>query len=91
MYGLFQTVFYFGYMGVLSMGLGIVCGTFGYAGTYQRLSLDWLIDWLIGRSIIDWLIDWLIDRSIIDWLIDWLIDWSFHYWLIDWLTVENIN
>lgn len=33
MYGLFQTMFYFGYMGVLSVGLGIVCGTFGYIGT----------------------------------------------------------
>jgi transmembrane 9 superfamily protein 3 len=33
MYGLFQTAFYFGYMGVLSIGLGIVCGTFGFVGT----------------------------------------------------------
>ncbi|XP_055351316.1 transmembrane 9 superfamily member 3-like [Paramacrobiotus metropolitanus] len=33
MYGLFQTAFYFGYMGVLSIGLGIVCGTFGFFGT----------------------------------------------------------
>ncbi|KAJ8022820.1 Transmembrane 9 superfamily member 3 [Holothuria leucospilota] len=33
MYGLFQTTFYFGYMGVFSIGLGIMCGTMGYAGT----------------------------------------------------------
>ncbi|UJR10678.1 hypothetical protein I4U23_014872 [Adineta vaga] len=33
MYGMFQTVFYFGYMALFSMGLGIMCGTFGYIGT----------------------------------------------------------
>ncbi|VDK48768.1 unnamed protein product [Anisakis simplex] len=33
MYGLFQTVFYFGYMGVFSAALGIMCGTVGYVGT----------------------------------------------------------
>jgi len=33
MYGLFQTTFYFGYMGVFSLSLGILCGTVGYAGT----------------------------------------------------------
>ncbi|XP_073252380.1 transmembrane 9 superfamily member 3-like [Porites lutea] len=32
MYGLFQTTFYFGYMALFSAGLGIMCGTFGYAG-----------------------------------------------------------
>lgn len=32
MYGLFQTTFYFGYMALFSVGLGIMCGTFGYAG-----------------------------------------------------------
>ncbi|CAH3045205.1 unnamed protein product [Pocillopora meandrina] len=32
MYGLFQTTFYFGYMALFSLGLGIMCGTFGYAG-----------------------------------------------------------
>ncbi|XP_076075330.1 transmembrane 9 superfamily member 3-like [Mytilus galloprovincialis] len=33
MYGLFQTTFYFGYMALFSMALGIMCGTFGYIGT----------------------------------------------------------
>eukprot|EP00731_Ephydatia_muelleri_P030036 Em0021g559a len=33
MYGLFQTVFYFGYMALGSITLGILCGTVGYAGT----------------------------------------------------------
>ncbi|XP_033117680.1 transmembrane 9 superfamily member 3-like isoform X2 [Anneissia japonica] len=33
MYGLFQTMFYFGYMAIFSIGLGIMCGTFGYVGT----------------------------------------------------------
>ncbi|CAF0831508.1 unnamed protein product [Rotaria sp. Silwood1] len=33
MYGMFQTVFYFGYMALFSVGLGIMCGTFGYIGT----------------------------------------------------------
>ena len=33
MYGLFQTVFYFGYMAVFSLSLGILCGTIGYMGT----------------------------------------------------------
>lgn len=33
MYGLFQTTFYFGYMALFSMALGIMCGTFGYVGT----------------------------------------------------------
>ncbi|VBB25302.1 unnamed protein product [Acanthocheilonema viteae] len=30
MYGLFQTVFYFGYMGLFSAALGLMCGTIGY-------------------------------------------------------------
>ena len=34
MYGMFQTVFYFGYMALFSVGLGIMCGTFGYIGTH---------------------------------------------------------
>ncbi|GAB6028159.1 Transmembrane 9 super member 3 [Chamberlinius hualienensis] len=34
MYGLFQTTFYFGYMALFSIALGIMCGTFGYLGTY---------------------------------------------------------
>lgn len=33
MYGLFQTVFYFGYMALFSLALGIMCGTFGFQGT----------------------------------------------------------
>ena len=42
MYGLFQTTFYFGYLGVFSLSLGILCGTVGYAGT--RLVAIVLID-----------------------------------------------
>ncbi|XP_071455609.1 transmembrane 9 superfamily member 3 [Hetaerina americana] len=33
MYGLFQTAFYFGYMALFSIALGILCGTVGYIGT----------------------------------------------------------
>ncbi|XP_005092501.1 transmembrane 9 superfamily member 3 [Aplysia californica] len=33
MYGLFQTSFYFGYMALFSLSLGLMCGTFGYLGT----------------------------------------------------------
>ncbi|XP_037084111.1 transmembrane 9 superfamily member 3-like [Pollicipes pollicipes] len=33
MYGLFQTAFYFTYMGLFSSVLGIMCGTIGYLGT----------------------------------------------------------
>ncbi|XP_070545494.1 transmembrane 9 superfamily member 3-like [Ptychodera flava] len=33
MYGLFQTMWYFGYMALFSLGLGIMCGTLGYVGT----------------------------------------------------------
>lgn len=33
MYGLFQTAFYFGYMALFSLALGIMCGTIGYIGT----------------------------------------------------------
>jgi len=33
MYGLFQTTFYFGYMALFSLGLGLMCGTLGYVGT----------------------------------------------------------
>ena len=29
MYGLFQTAFYFGYMAMFSLALGLVCGTIG--------------------------------------------------------------
>lgn len=33
MYGLFQTAFYFGYMALFSVALGILCGTVGFIGT----------------------------------------------------------
>ncbi|XP_014677091.1 PREDICTED: transmembrane 9 superfamily member 3-like [Priapulus caudatus] len=33
MYGLFQTTFYFGYMAMFCLALGLMCGTFGYVGT----------------------------------------------------------
>jgi transmembrane 9 superfamily member 3 len=47
MYGLFQTVFYFGYMALFSGALGIICGTMGYMGTtffvrkiYSNVKID---------------------------------------------------
>jgi transmembrane 9 superfamily protein 3 len=47
MYGLFQTLFYFGYMGVFAGALGILCGTVGYISSasfvhkiYSRIKLD---------------------------------------------------
>lgn len=33
MYGLFQTAFYFGYMALFSLALGLMCGTVGYIGS----------------------------------------------------------
>lgn len=33
MYGLFQTTFYFGYMALFSLSLGLMCATLGYVGT----------------------------------------------------------
>jgi len=33
MFGFFQTIFYFGYMALFSLALGVMCGTFGYVGT----------------------------------------------------------
>jgi transmembrane 9 superfamily protein 3 len=33
MYGLFQTTFYFGYMALFSIALGIMCGTISYVGS----------------------------------------------------------
>lgn len=33
MYGLFQTAFYFGYMALFSLALGVLCGTVGYVGS----------------------------------------------------------
>merc|ERR1712136_666744 len=33
MFGFFQTCYYFGYMAVFSMSLGIMCGSLGYLGT----------------------------------------------------------
>lgn len=38
MYGLFQTSFYFGYMALFSLALGLMCGTLGYAGTSTFVS-----------------------------------------------------
>lgn len=47
MYGLFQTAFYFGYMALFSLALGIICGTVGYIGTtvfvrkiYSNVKID---------------------------------------------------
>lgn len=47
MYGLFQTLFYFGYMGVFAAALGLLCGTVGYVSSasfvhkiYSRIKLD---------------------------------------------------
>ena len=34
MYGFFQTMFYFGYMGLFSISLGLLCGTLGFFGAY---------------------------------------------------------
>ena len=39
MYGLFQTTFYFGYMAVFSVSLGILCGTIGYLGTRWPMTI----------------------------------------------------
>lgn len=33
MFGLFQTTFYFGYMAMFSLALGVICGTVGYIGS----------------------------------------------------------
>ena len=47
MYGLFQTVFYFGYMALFSGALGSICGTVGYIGAtffvrkiYSKVKID---------------------------------------------------
>jgi len=47
MSGFFQTVFYFGYMGMFCLGLGLMCGTLGYSGCsffvrriYQNIKSD---------------------------------------------------
>lgn len=47
MYGAFQTSFYFGYMLILAVGLGILCGTVGYVGSsvfvrqiYRNVKID---------------------------------------------------
>ena len=34
MYGFFQTVFYFTYMALFSLSLGVMCGTIGFIGAY---------------------------------------------------------
>ena len=33
MSGFFQTLFYFAYMGIFCLALGVMCGTLGYTGT----------------------------------------------------------
>ena len=48
MYGLFQTSFYFGYMAVFSLSLGILCGTIGYMGTRYVIKIilgenNWIV------------------------------------------------
>nr|CAD2159038.1 unnamed protein product [Meloidogyne enterolobii] len=47
MYGLFQTTFYFAYMLIFCLTLGILCGTVGYVSSanfvhkiYSRIKLD---------------------------------------------------
>uniref|UniRef100_A0AC35U8I9 Transmembrane 9 superfamily member n=1 Tax=Rhabditophanes sp. KR3021 TaxID=114890 RepID=A0AC35U8I9_9BILA len=47
MYGLFQTIFYFGYMGLFSLAMGLMCGTIGYLAAskfiqkiYTAIKLD---------------------------------------------------
>lgn len=57
MFGLFQTAFYFGYMALLSGALGIMCGTFGYAGAayfvkiiYSTVKIDWEMTITTNRS-----------------------------------------
>lgn len=47
MYGTFQTTFYFGYMALFSLGLGLLCGSFGYQGAslfvtkiYRNVKID---------------------------------------------------
>jgi len=47
MSGMFQTAFYFGYMAMFAMGLGVMCGSFGYSGAslfvhqiYKNLKID---------------------------------------------------
>jgi len=47
MSGFFQTCFYFGYMGMFCIGLGILCGALGFIGTsvfvkriYQNVKID---------------------------------------------------
>lgn len=37
MYGLFQTTFYFGYMALFSVGLGIMCGEYHFVITKTDL------------------------------------------------------
>ena len=38
--------------------------------TVMSRSIDWLIDWVVGLSLID------LFSPLIDWLIDWLIELS---------------
>ncbi|XP_076368296.1 transmembrane 9 superfamily member 3-like [Tachypleus tridentatus] len=47
MFGLFQTAFYFGYMALFSLALGVLCGTLGFVGSsffvrkiYSNVKID---------------------------------------------------
>jgi len=47
MFGIFQTTFYFGYMGLMAAVLGVMCGAIGWAGTsafvhkiYRNVKID---------------------------------------------------
>ena len=47
MYGFFQTTFYFGYMGVFSLGLGMLCGTVSYINSKTLINTNILHpDWV---------------------------------------------
>ena len=43
MFGLFQTVFYFGYMGLFSLALGLMTGTIGY-GQLEIIGFTWKLN-----------------------------------------------
>ena len=47
MFGVFQTTFYFSYSALMALGLGMMCGTLGYAGSslfvhriYRNVKID---------------------------------------------------
>ena len=61
MYGLFQTTFYFGYMALFSLSLGLMCATLGYMGTslfvrkiYSTVKIDWKNsqNWLKTKNLL---------------------------------------